>query len=160
MRGPECNCRGAGAGALKADLSQMQLFRREVGVGRVVLVEATDRRIPKEDAAASIGLQAVLVRIDDDGVGFADCSKRATGRLIQCFRDKAEITAVSRIDMDTEAVSLAQCEDLIERVDCSDRRGAESDDGAEGRNEGEGEIPPPAPQWRGQAGPVRNRAAW
>ena len=50
----------------------MKVLRGEVGVGRVVFVEAADGGIAEEDTATTIGLQAVLVRVDDDGVGVRD----------------------------------------------------------------------------------------
>jgi hypothetical protein len=42
------------------------LWRRSRGRG-VVLVEAAGGRVAEEDAAAAVGLEAVLLRVNDDG---------------------------------------------------------------------------------------------
>jgi len=60
LRGPEGDGGGSGAGALEADFAEVELVGGEVGVGRVVLVEASDGGVAKEDAAAAVGLEAML----------------------------------------------------------------------------------------------------
>ena len=67
----------------------------------------------------------MLVGIDDDGVRLADCAIRAAGRLIQRVRDQAEVSAVCRIDMDSEAVPWTKRKDLIEGIDGANCGGAE-----------------------------------
>src|ERR1700749_3008384 len=69
---PESYGGGSGAGALEGDLSEMEVLRGEVGVRGVVFVEAADGGVAKEDGAAAVGLEAVFVRVDDDGVGLGD----------------------------------------------------------------------------------------
>src|SRR5579863_4824113 len=56
LRGPERDRGRTGPGTLQADLAQVQLLRREVGIGRIVLVEPADSGIAEEHAAAAIGL--------------------------------------------------------------------------------------------------------
>ena len=72
LRGPESDGGGSGAGTLERDLAEVKIFGGEVGVRGVVFVEAADGGIAEEDAAAAVGLKAVLVRVDDDGVGLRD----------------------------------------------------------------------------------------
>ena len=79
LGGPESDRGGSGAGALERDLAEVEILRREVGVGGVVFVEAADGGVAEEDTAATVGLQAVLVRIDDDGVGVRDGVEGGTG---------------------------------------------------------------------------------
>ena len=52
-----------------------------------MLVEAAYGGIAEEDAAATVGLQTMLVRVDDDGVGFAD-AVRKPGRIRVEIRDQ------------------------------------------------------------------------
>jgi len=54
----------------------MEFGGAEIGVGGVVFVEASDVGIAEEDAAAAVGLEAVFVRVDDDGVGLTDARER------------------------------------------------------------------------------------
>src|SRR3954447_27076927 len=79
LRSPERGCSGAGPGTFKTDFAKVQFGRAEIGVGRIVFVEAPDIRIAKENAAAAVRLQAVLVGIDDDGVDFTDFRAGAGG---------------------------------------------------------------------------------
>src|SRR5262252_2795828 len=71
-RGPERRGAGARAGTLETDLAQVKLRRGEVRVRRVVLVQPPDGWIAEEDATAAVGLEPVLVRVDDDRVRLAD----------------------------------------------------------------------------------------
>ena len=79
LGGPERDGGGAGAGALEADLAEVELLGGEVGVRGVVLVEAAHGGVAEEDAAAAVGLEAVLVGVDDDGVGLGDGVDRRRG---------------------------------------------------------------------------------
>ena len=72
LRRPERDRRGAGPRAFEADLAEVQLLRTEIGVRRVVPVVDADRGIAKQHAAAAVGLQAVLVRIDDDRIDLVE----------------------------------------------------------------------------------------
>src|SRR5262245_20873457 len=65
---PKSNGRRSGSGTFQADLAKMQVARREVGVGRVVYVEAAHGRIAEQYAAASIGLETVFVGINHNGI--------------------------------------------------------------------------------------------
>jgi hypothetical protein len=76
---PESNGRGSGAGALEGDLAEVKVFRGKVGVGRVVFIEAADGGIAKENGSTAVGLEAVLVGIDDDGVSARDGVVGAAG---------------------------------------------------------------------------------
>ena len=79
LGGPEGDGGGSGAGALEGDLAEVEFFGGEVGEGRVVFVEAADGGIAEEDGAAAVGLEAMLVRVDDDGVGLGDERRRRRG---------------------------------------------------------------------------------
>ena len=72
LGGPEGDCGRSGPGTLQTDLAKMELGRAEIGVRRVVFIEAPDRRIMEEHAAAAIGLQAMLMRVDHERVDLAD----------------------------------------------------------------------------------------
>ena len=77
-----------------------------------MLVEAPHGRIAKEHTPAAVGLQAVLVRIDDDGIGQADGCVSPPRGLIQGIRNQREVTAVGRIHMDPEAIPLLERQNL------------------------------------------------
>ena len=72
LRRPERDRRGAGPRAFEADLAEVQFVRTEIGVRRIVVVVDADCRVAKQHAAAAVGLQAVLVRIDDDRIGVVE----------------------------------------------------------------------------------------
>src|ERR1700691_3281739 len=72
LGGPKRHGRCARPRAFEADLAKVEFAGSEVGVGRVVLVPAAHGGIAEQDAAAAVGLQTMLVRVDDDGVGLAD----------------------------------------------------------------------------------------
>ena len=88
LRGPQGHRRCPGPGTLQADLAKVQLLGSEVGVRRVVLVEAAHAGVAKEHAAAAVGLQPVLVRIDDDRVGLIDHREGPPRRLVQRLRNQ------------------------------------------------------------------------
>ena len=77
LRRPQRDGGCARPGAFQADLAQVQIFRREIGVGRIVFVECADAGIAEQDAAAAVGLKTVLVRIDHDGIGLRDARSKA-----------------------------------------------------------------------------------
>ena len=111
LRRPERDGRRSGARAFEADLAQVQLVGAEVGVGGVVLVEPADRGIAEEDAAATVGLQAVLVRVDDDRVRLAEAVVSAAGLGPEVVGE-TEVAAIGRVRVEAEAVAFAQREDL------------------------------------------------
>ena len=76
QRRPQRGGGRAGARALEADLAEVQVVRGEVRVRRVVGVEPADAGIGEQDAAAAVGLEAVLVRVDHDRVGARDRRER------------------------------------------------------------------------------------
>jgi len=96
-----------------------------------VLVEAADGRVAEEHAAAAIGLETVLVGVDHNRVSLVDDVKGAPGGLVEGIGNEAEVATIGGVDVDTEAVAIAEGEDLIEGVDRAHGGGAErSDDGA------------------------------
>ena len=71
----------------------MQFCGAEIGVGGIVLVKRANGRIPEEYAAAAIGLQPVLVRIDDDRVCPVNLIECLTG-IGRKFGCNVEVTAI------------------------------------------------------------------
>ena len=104
---------------------EVQLLRSEVGVGRIVPVEAPHRRVAKQNAAAAVGLEPVLVRIDDNRVGLADRCVGPPRRLIQSLGNQPEVASVGRVHVNAEAVPLAQRHDFVQRIDRSHGRRAQ-----------------------------------
>ena len=84
-----------------------------------MFVETADGGIAKEDAAAAVGLETMLVRVDDDGVGVLNGVEGGAS-----FRGeiggKGEVTTVGCINMDAEFVFFLELENLIERIDGAD----------------------------------------
>jgi hypothetical protein len=117
---------GACARALERDLAEVQVARREVGVRRVVPVEPADDGITEQHAAAAVGLEAVLVRIDHDGIASPMRSK-AAGVRVEVVRER-EVAAVGRVDVQAEGMALAQRDDPGQRIDGARRRRAERRD--------------------------------
>jgi len=104
LGGPKSNGRRSGAGALEGDLAKVKIFGGEVSVGRVVFIKAAYGGITKEDAAAAVRLEAVLVGVDDDGVSVEDgIEGGATGRVE--VGDEGKVTAVRGVDVDAEFVT-------------------------------------------------------
>ena len=131
QRQPQRAGRGARPRALEADLAQVQLVGREVRVRRVVLVEAADARVGEDHRAAAVGLQPVLVRIDDDRVAVPDRAERRLGDQAGPGQEREE-PAVGGVDVDAHAVALAPAERLVDRVDRADAgRPRREDDGAD-----------------------------
>ena len=104
QRQPQRGGGRAGARALEADLAQMQLVGREVRVRRVVRVQAPDAGIGEQDRPAAVGLEAVLVRVDDDRVGARRSRAARRGGVVE----QREEAAVRGVDVDADAVALAQ----------------------------------------------------
>ena len=111
---------GAGARALQADLPEVQVGLGEVRERRVVAIDAPPHRVGEEHRAAAVGLQAVLVRIDDDGVALGD-------RRVRLGRDERVVAAgqqreeapVGAVGVQAHAVALAQRERLVDAIDGS-----------------------------------------
>ncbi len=118
-RQPQRARRGARARALQADLAEVQLVGGEVGVGRVVHVEAPDVGVGEQHRAAAVGLQPVLVRVDDDRVARADRAERLLGHESRAGEQREE-AAVRGVDVDAHAVALAPRQRLVDRVDRPD----------------------------------------
>jgi hypothetical protein len=118
------------ARALEADLAEVQLGLGEVGEGRVVAIDALDRRVGEEDRAAAVGLQAVLVGVDDDRVALRDrrVGSRLDERLLAPGQQREE-AAVGAVDVQAHAVALAQGERLVDAIDGAEagRAGGEHD---------------------------------
>ena len=86
--------------------------RGEVGVRRVVGVEAPDRGVGEQDAAAAVGLQAVLVRVDHDRVGASHRRRRARrDARIAAVGEQREEPAVGGVDVQARSVLRAQAGD-------------------------------------------------
>src|SRR5258705_9702508 len=93
----------------------MELRRTKVSVRRLMLIQAADAWIAEEDAAAAVGLQAVLVRIDDDGVHFTDAGERRFsigGKIV----NQSEISAVGSVRVDAKPKLVAQRQDFGQRI--------------------------------------------
>jgi hypothetical protein len=87
-----------------------------------VFVEAADGRVAEEDTAAAVGLEAMLVRIDDDGVGVGYGVEGGTG-FGREIRREGEIATVGGVDVDAEFVFFLKRHDLVERIDGADSGG-------------------------------------
>src|SRR5271169_3037883 len=94
----------------------MKIARSEVGVRRVVFIEAAHGWVAKQDAPTAIGLQSVFVRVDDDGVSLGNAGKGA-GRLFPQVWYEAEIPAVSSIDVDAKRIGVSQGQDFMQGID-------------------------------------------
>src|SRR5580704_16728147 len=127
LRGPEGGGCGAGARTFETDFAEVKFGGAEVGVGRIVFVEAADSRIAEENAAAAVRLETVLVRVDDDGVNDVETREGAVGVGAEIFR-QIEIAAVSRVNVNPEAILFAEIENHRKRVDGASGGGAESCD--------------------------------
>src|SRR5277367_5294586 len=107
----------------------MQISRREIGVWGVVFVETADRGIAKDYTAASVGLQPVFVRVDDDRIGLANCAE-SLDRVRGEAGDEFEIATVGGVDVEAESILFTQRNNPLQRIDGADGGGAErGDDG-------------------------------
>jgi hypothetical protein len=116
LGGPKGDGRGSCTGTLQGDLSEMKIFGREIGVGGVVFVETADGRIAEENGAATVGLETVLVGVDDNGVDLGNGVEGSPG-LGKEVGGEGEVAAIGGIRVNTEAIFLPEGEDLIERID-------------------------------------------
>jgi len=71
-----------------------------------MLVKPPHCRIAEEDAPAAVGLQPMLVRIDHNGINPAHSPVSLLGRPVKIVGDQAKVSAVGRIHMHPEPVSL------------------------------------------------------
>ena len=85
----------------------MQLARREVGIRRIVLVEAANGRVAEENASTPIRLQAVLMRIDNDGVSLRSQLKCPARGLVEMCRDKAKVASIGGVEVNAKYFELA-----------------------------------------------------
>ena len=126
QRRPQRGGGGTGPRALQADLAEVQVARREVRVRRVVAVQAADAGVAEQHGAAAVGLEAVLVRVDDDGVGAPHgVERRAAHARLAAVREQREEAAVRRVDVQARTVARAQLGDRVDRVDHAEARRAE-----------------------------------
>ena len=65
-----------------------------------MLVQIADGGVAEKDAATAVGLQSMLVRIDDDRIDLANSVECPPGICAKFARD-VKIAAVSGIDMDS-----------------------------------------------------------
>src|SRR6267143_4920425 len=101
----------------------MQFRGTKVSVRRIMLIQAADTWIAEKDAAAAVGLQAVLVRIDDDGVNFTDsgeCRFSIGGKIV----NQSEISAIGSVRVDAKPKLVAQRQDFGQGIDGAGGGGA------------------------------------
>ncbi len=103
------------ARALQAYLAQVEFRGAEIGVGRIVLVQSADFGVVKQHAAAPIGLQSVLVRIDHNRVRFSDPRKSSTCPFPEVLCQH-EISAIRGVGMNPESMFSAEGENLWEWI--------------------------------------------
>ena len=95
-----------------------------------MLVDAAHARVAKQHATAAVGLQAVLVGIDDDGVSLVDAGESGAGIGVQVVH-QPEVAAVGRIHVDAEIVLLSEGENRRQRIHRTGARGTDGgDDGS------------------------------
>src|SRR6266540_1885246 len=100
----------------------MQVLRREVGVWRVVGVEAADGWVGEYHGSASIRLKPMLVRVDDHGIAVGN---RPPGRGLKVLpSQQREESAICRIHMQADAVPVLQGQCLVDGVHRSQPSGA------------------------------------
>lgn len=122
---PERGRRRARPGALERYLAQVQLIGGEVGVGRVVQVVLGHPGVAEDHRAAAVGLQAVLVRVDDDRVAVGDGGERRRRHPVGgVVGDEAEEAAVGGVHVHPGAVAAGERDDLVHRVDRAKPGGA------------------------------------
>src|ERR1700730_6726837 len=105
----------------------MEVFGGEVGVRGVVFVEAACCGVAKEDAAAAVGLEAVLVRVDNQRINSGDDVEGGASGGVEVGAE-GEVASVGGVDVDAELVLGLKLHDLVERVDGADGGGPEGDD--------------------------------
>ncbi len=92
-----------------------------------MLVEAAYGWVAEENGSAAVGLKAVFVGIDDDGVGVGDGVVGGAG-LGSEVGGEGEVASVGGVYVDAEVVPLLKFQDLVERVYGADGGGAQGDD--------------------------------
>ena len=92
-----------------------------------MLVVAPDGGVAEEHATAPVGLQTMLMGIDDDGVGLGDGRISQASGLVESAGDEGKVASVSRVHVDSETVSLSESENCVERVYGANGRGAKRD---------------------------------
>src|SRR5205085_11981771 len=108
---------------------RVQVVRGEVGVGRVVRVDAPDVRVGEQHAAAAIRLEPVLVRVYDDRVGARHGREwLAPYARIAAVGQEREEAAVRGVDVQPRAVLRAQVRDRGDVVNRTETRRAERRD--------------------------------
>ena len=114
-----------GARALQADLAEVQVGGGEVGVGRVVPVEARRppgrRRGPRRTRRAAARACAGRRR-PSRSAAIARNGRASTSR--PSVAEQREEAAVRGVDMQPDAVALAQRQRLVDRVDRAEPGGA------------------------------------
>src|SRR6267154_6075751 len=90
-----------------------------------MLIQAADIGIVEKDAAAAVGLQTVLVRIDDDGVDFTDAGERRFG-IGGKIVNQSEVSAVGSVGVDAKPKLVAQRQDFGQWIDGAGGSGAHS----------------------------------
>src|SRR6267154_3164903 len=101
----------------------MQFRGTKVSVRRIMLIQAADIGIAEKDAAAPVGLQAALMRIDDDGVNFTDageCRFSISGKIV----NQSEVSAVRSVGVDAKPKLVAQRQDFGQGIDGAGGGGA------------------------------------
>ena len=107
----------------------MELVRGEIRVRAVVLVKLTLFRILEQHRTTTIGLQSVLVGINNHRIR---PTQRCKGRLITGLiqRTELEIPSVRGIGMDAGAIDSGQLQNIMQRVNGAHTRSPHrSDDG-------------------------------
>ncbi len=89
-----------------------------------MLVQGANRRIAKQDAAATVGLQAMLVRVHDDGIRL-DHGIEMPARFCLQIANENEVATVGGIDVQPEPIAVAQLDNVGQRVDRAEPRGAQ-----------------------------------
>ena len=84
-----------------------------------MFVEAADGGIAEEDTATTVGLQPVLVRVDDDGVGVRD-GVEGGARFGGEVCGEGEVATVGGIDVNAELIFFLKGNDAVEWVDGAD----------------------------------------
>lgn len=125
--GPESDGGGSGARAFETDFAEVELSGTEIGIGRFVLVETSCGGILEKDTAATVGLETVFVRIDDDGVDIGDLRECRVGVDVK-IGSELEVAAVSRVSVNAERIFFLERENFRERVDRTGGGGAHGAD--------------------------------